>query len=245
MTSTMDSSPDPREPELRRAARGLDPAARRSRTVITEGSARGKSYTKKPEVTAKEIGSEGRKRRSAWLLVAVAVAALAVSGLIWKQDALPHWMHPWSATQQEQTVILNEADVDYAATEAARSALLRGEIPPVLAQADAATRQKILSGEEKLYTKRLLDENEQGGAIVHVRVSTGGVFLGEDLLTTERPHGTTFPARPGALTHFHFTVEQAGAKGVVSCYVNSVNGNVVSTSPMAAGQSADLEVVAQ
>jgi hypothetical protein len=78
-----------------------------------------------------------------------------------------------------------------------------------------------------------------------VQVSTGGVFLGEDLLTTERPHGTTFPAGQGALTHFHFTVEQAGPKGVVSCYVNSVSGGVVSTSPMAAGQSGDLEVLAR
>jgi hypothetical protein len=241
----MDPSRDPLEPELRRAPKGLKSVARRDSPVRAEGSTRGKSYTEKPEVTAKEKGSEGRRRRSTWLLAAVAAAALAVSGFIWKQDALPHWVHPWSATQQEQTATLTDADVDYAATEAARSALLRGEIPPVLAQADAATRQKIISGEEKLYTKRLLDEKEQRGAIVHVRVSTGGVFLGEDLLTTERPHGTTFPAGPGALTHFRFTVEQAGAKGVVSCYVNSVNGGVVSTSPMTAGQSADLEVVAR
>jgi hypothetical protein len=241
----MDSSPDPLEPELRRAAKGLNPVTRRVGAFGAEGRARGKSYTEKPQLTPKQEGGETRKRRSAWLLIAIVAAGLAVSGIIWKQGSLPHWMHPWLTTQQAQTLELTDADVDYAATEAARAALSRGEVPPILAASDAETRRKILSGEERLYTKRLLDENEQRGAIVHVQVSTGGVFLGEDLLTTERPHGTTFPAGQGALTHFHFIVEQAGPKGVVSCYVNSANGGVVSTSPMAAGQSGDLEVVAR
>ncbi len=239
------TSPDPLEPELRRAAKGLDPLVRRDRTVATEGRARGKSYTEKPQLGPKGEGGETRKRRTAWLLIAVVAAGLAISGMIWKQDLLPHWMHPRSTAQQQQILTLTDADVDYATTENARAALSRGEIPPILAWANPETRRKILSGEEKLYTKRLLDESQQRGAIVHVRVSTGGVFLAEDVLTAERPHGTTFPAGPGVLTHFHFTVEQAGPKGVVSCYVNSLDGGVASTSPMAAGQSGDLEVVAR
>jgi hypothetical protein len=163
--------------------------------------------------------------------------------LIWEQKSLPHWMHPWSAApQHQQTLTLTGADIDYAATAAARAALARGEIPPILARADAETRRKILSGEENLYTKRLVQETQRG-IVVHARVSSGGVFLGEDILTAERPQGTTFPAGAGAPTHFHFTVEQAGPNGVVSCYINSVNGASVGTRQMAAGESADLEVI--
>jgi hypothetical protein len=241
----MESTPDPLEPELRRASKRLDPAARTRAIADTGANPRGKSYTEKPDLVAKPAAAaSARKKRFPLLAVAAVTVTLVLSGFVWKQDALPHWMHPWTAVQQEQTVTLTAADIDYAATEAARAALGRGEIPPVLANADAATRQKILSGEENLYTKRLLKQSERG-ILVHARVSTGGVFLGEDLLTTERPQGTTFPAGPGAPTHFHFTVEQAGPNGVVSCWVQSVNGGVVTTRPMAAGESADLEAIAR
>ena len=245
-----DSSPDQNEPELHRAA---DPArerfgrstAGRSASAHGEVRARGKSYTDRPQFgdTNKVARDSRKKTLSGWLLVALIAATLTVSGLIWEQESLPHWMHPWSAApQQQQTLTLTGADIDYAATAAARAALARGEIPPILAHADAETRGKILSGEENLYTKRLVEETQRG-IVVHARVSSGGVFLGEDILTAERPQGTTFPAGAGAPTHFHFTVEQAGPNGVVSCYINSVNGASVGTRPMAAGESADLEVI--
>jgi hypothetical protein len=180
------------------------------------------------------------------MIVALA-ATLAVSGAVWKQDSLPHWTHPWSTIQQEQvqeqTLTLTEADVDQAATDAARAALSRGEIPPVLAKADAETRSKVLSGEEKLYTKNLLNENEDREVIVHVQVSSGGVLLGEDTLTMAHQNTMTFPARPGVPTHFHDTVEKAGPNGVVTCYLHSAAGTVVHTPPMAAGQSGDLETI--
>jgi hypothetical protein len=239
----MESNPDPLEPEIRRAAR-LDPSTRARGMADSGVRTRGKAYTEKPKTGGTPpVTSSGKKRRVPLLAVAFIAAAL-VCGFIWKQEVLPHWMHPWTAVQQEQILTLTPADIDYAATDAARAALARGEIPPVLANADAATRQNILSGKENLYTKRLLQQN-QSGILVHARVSTGGVFLGEDLLTAERPQGTTFPAGPGAPTHFHFTTEQAGPNGVVSCWVKSVNGGVVTTRPMAAGDSADLEVIAQ
>jgi len=212
------------------------------RREVSPANARGKAYTVKPEFT--KPSPHPKKPRARWLAIVLLAAAIATTGLVWKPNALPHWMHPWATTQQqEQVLALTPADIDYGATEAARAALARGEIPPVLANADAATRQNILSGKENLYTKRLLQADERG-ILVHARVSTGGVFLGEDLLTAERPQGTTFPAGPGAPTHFHFTVEQAGPNGVVSCWAQSVNGSVVTTRPMAAGESADLEVIA-
>ena len=239
----MESNPDPLEPEIRHAAR-LDPSTR-ARGIADSGvRTRGKAYTEKPQIGGTPPVTSSRKKRRVPLLAVAFIAAALVSGFIWKQEVLPHWMHPWTAVQQEQILTLTPADIDYAATDVARAALARGEIPPVLANADAATRQNILSGKENLYTKRLLQQN-QSGILVHARVSTGGVFLGEDLLTAERPQGTTFPAGPGAPTHFHFTVEQAGPNGVVSCWVKSVNGGVVTTRPMAAGDSADLEVIAQ
>jgi hypothetical protein len=239
----MESNPDPLEPEIRRTAR-LDPRTR-ARGIADSGvRTRGKAYTEKPLTGGTPLVTSSRRKRRVTLLAVAFIAAALVSGFIWKQEVLPHWMHPWTAVQQEQILTLTPADIDYAATDAARAALARGEIPPVLANADAATRQNILSGKENLYTKRLLQQN-QSGILVHARVSTGGVFLGEDLLTAERPQGTTFPAGPGAPTHFHFTAEQAGPNGVVSCWVKSVNGGVVTTRPMAAGDSADLEVIAQ
>jgi hypothetical protein len=239
----MESNPDPLEPGIRRAAR-LDPSMR-SRGIADSGvRTRGKAYTEKPQIGGTPSVTSSRRKSRVRLLAVLFIAAALVSGFIWKQEVLPHWMHPWTAVQQEQILTLTPADIDYAATDAARAALARGEIPPVLANADAATRQNILSGKENLYTKRLLQQN-QSGILVHARVSTGGIFLGEDLLTAERPQGTTFPAGPGAPTHFHFTAEQAGPNGVVSCWVKSVNGGVVTTRPMAAGDSADLEVIAR
>lgn len=239
----MESNPDPLEPEIRRAAR-LDPSTRARGMADSGVRTRGKAYTEKPQIGATSPVISSRKKRRMRLLAVAFIAAALVSGFVWKQEVLPHWMHPWTAVQQEQILTLTPADIDYAATDAARAALARGEIPPVLANADAATRQNILSGKENLYTKRLLQQN-QNGILVHARVSSGGVFLGEDLLTAERPQGTTFPAGPGAPTHFHFTAEQAGPNGVVSCWVKSVNGGVVTTRPMAAGDSADLEVIAR
>ncbi|HEX3421265.1 MAG TPA: hypothetical protein VHT01_08550 [Candidatus Udaeobacter sp.] len=239
----MESNPDPLGPEIRRAAR-LDPSTRAHGLADFGVRTRGKAYTEKPQIGDTPPVTSKRKKRRVPLLAIAFIAAALVSGFIWKQEVLPHWMHPWTAVQQEQILTLTPADVDYAATDAARAALARGEIPPVLANADVATRENILSGKENLYTKRLLQQN-QNGILVHARVSTGGVFLGEDLLTAERPQGTTFPAGPGAPTHFHFTAEQTGPNGVVSCWVKSVNGGVVTTRPMAAGDSADLEVIAQ
>ena len=120
-------------------------------------------------------------------------------------------MHPWTAVQQEQILTLTPADIDYAATDAARAALARGEIPPVLANADAATRQNILSGKEDLYTKRLLQQN-QSGILVHARVSTGGVFVGEDLLTAERPAGDDVSGRTGRADSFSFHRRTSGTE---------------------------------
>jgi hypothetical protein len=240
----MNMKPDPQEPESRGGAEGSDAAARPDRPAVTDGGTRGKSYIGKPHLTAGKEGATG-KRRSRRLMIAVLAVTMAVSGAIWKQDSLPSWAHPWTTVQQEQVLTLTETDVDHAATDAARAALARGEIPPILANADVATRNKVLSGEEKLYTKNLLEEKKEQGIVVHVNVSQGGVALGEDVLTPEHPHGTTFPAQHGVATHFHFTAEQAGPNGAVSCHVDSASGRTLTTTPMATGQSADLETVAQ
>jgi hypothetical protein len=220
-------------------ARGTTP-----RREISLTNTRGKAYTAKPEPGG--VVAPPQKPRARWLAIVLLTAAIATAGVVWKSNSPPHWGHSWTtATQQaqEQVLTLTPADIDHVATDAARAALARGEIPPVLANADAATLQNISSGKENLYTKRLLQQ-KQSGILVHARVSTGGVFLGEDVLTAERPQGTTFPAGSGAPTHFHFTVEQAGPNGVVSCWAQSVNGSAVTTRPMAAGESADLEVIA-
>ena len=244
----MNSNPDSRSPQSSGSSARPDPETDERSTPSLAGG-RGKAYTKLPDstITPQPVGR--RKSRVPWLLGAIAAITLAVSGLVWKQDSLPHWTHPWSPVQQVQmqqqiqTLTLTDADVDHAATDAARAALSRGEIPPVLANADAETRNKVLSGEEKLYTKNLLSENEDKEVIVHVSVSSGGVLLGEDTLTMAHPQATTFPVGPGVPTLFHYTVEKAGPTGVVTCQVDSSAGPSVHTPPMPAGQSAELETI--
>ena len=202
MLRMTESNPDPLEPELRRSAR-LDPSARSRAIADTGGKARGKAYTEKPQFGSTPPAPIGGRKKRVPLLAVAFIAAALVSGFIWKQEVLPHWVHPWTTVQQEQVLTLTPADIDYAATGAARAALARGEIPPVLANADAATRQNILSGKENLYTKRLLQQN-QSCILVHARVSTGGVFLGEDLLTAERPARHDVSRRPGCADSFSF-----------------------------------------
>lgn len=241
----MSMKPDPQEPESRGSAEASEAAARPDRPAVTDGGTRGKSYTGKPDLTAGKEGATG-KRRSRRLMIALLAVTMVVSGAIWKQDSLPHWAHPWTTVQQEQVLTLTEADVDHAATDAARAALARGEIPPILANADVATRNKVLSGEEKLYTtKDLLPEKKEQGIVVHVNVSQGGVALGEYVLTPEHPQGTTFPAQHGIATRFHCTAVQAGPSGTVACNIESASGRTLTTTPMATGQSADLETVVQ
>lgn len=175
------------------------------------------------------------------------VAALAVSGAIWKQDSLPHWTHPWSTVQQvqmqQQILTLTEADVDQAATDAARAALSRGEIPPVLAKADTETRNKVLSGEAKLYTLRMEEENQAQGFIIHVQVSQNGVLIDEHVLTPERNIHHTLASTPGVPLLYHFTVEKVGPEGFVNPGARSGSGQWVRTGRLAAGQSGDVETV--
>src|SRR6266404_243332 len=120
----MDVRPDLPEPEPRRAAEDSDPATRPDRPAVTDGGTASKSYTDKPYFTAGKEGAATRTRRSRWLMIFALAATMAISGAIWKQDSLPHWTHPWStvqAAQQIQTLTLTDADVDYAATDAAKA----------------------------------------------------------------------------------------------------------------------------
>ena len=206
----MESNPDPLEPEIRRAAR-LDPSTRARGMADSGVRTRGKAYTEKPQTGGTPPVTSSRKKRRVPLLAVAFIAAALVSGFIWKQEVLPHWMHPWTVVQQEQILTLTPADIDYAATDAARAALARGEIPPVLANADAATRQNILSGKENLYTKRLLQQN-QSGILVHARVSTRRRFSGRRFANSGTAAGHDVSGRAGRADSFSFHSRTSGTE---------------------------------
>ena len=243
----MNSNPDPLKPQSAEPVKDLGSSA--DKPPATGAGAHRKSYTPKPGSAA---GSEGdmtlkRKGRARWLLTVAVAMTLAISGLIWKQDSLPHWTHPWSPIQQvqmqQQILTLTGADVDQGATDAARAALARGEIPPALAKADSETRNKVLSGEAKLYTLQLEEDNQAQGFIIHVQVSQNGVLIDEHVLTPEHTLHHTLASTPGVPLHYHFTVEKAGPNGFVNPGARSSSGQWVRTGHLTTGQSGDVETV--
>lgn len=215
-------------------------------------------YTTKPDF-GESGGDENpppppRPRPPRWGTVAAlaAAAVLAVSGLTLALK--PEW-RPWAAAAQQGaqrgTLTLTAADIDGPATAAARAALLRGQIPPSLARVDAETRRRIAAGEQSLYSRRMLDVagpdvgDPQRPVRVRVNVSINGVIILEDVLTPEHPAVTGIPVGAGTPTRFHYTVESAGPRGTVTCSASSATGTRAQTRPLAAGESAELDVVSR
>jgi hypothetical protein len=244
----MDSNPDSPSSESSGASARLNPArtAGRDKSSIASGS--GRAYTERPGSTIRPQPGRKRKSRAPWLLGAAAAIALALSGVMWKQGSLPQSTHPGSAIQaveqqQQQNLTLTEADIDYPATAAARTALAKGETPPSLAKFDQETLNKIKSGEVKLYRQQLTDENKSQGWVIHVEISKNGVLVGDDILTPEHPVGHSYPGTPGVATHFHFTAVNAGTKGYVQPGVHSAGGSVGRTAPLRTAQSGDVDTI--
>jgi hypothetical protein len=202
------------------------------------------AYTPKPQFASSDPPSGGTPAppKRGWLPWAAGAAAAVV--LLGGGLALHH--HPFGArAPTDNVLILDAADIDQAATASARAMLARGEIPPSLANASPQTRQDVADGKEALYTKQLIPPKTPPGLAVDVTVTEAGSVLGENLLTSEHPVGTTFPAGPGMPVHFHFVVQSAGPQGTVTCWVHSETGATVYTLPMATGGSADLEAVSR
>ena len=73
---------------------------------------------------------------------------------------MPEWLHHHQAVQQVEahTLFFTDQDQDREATEKARAALQRGEVPPELKDLPESARQEIVNGERALFTLRLVDE---------------------------------------------------------------------------------------
>ena len=226
-----------------------------------EPAARGRGvlpYTEKPDFadanTRAVDGTRNAPRPRHWpILAAVAAAAtLAATGLT--LTLVPSW-RPWAAQTQtvERTpLVLSAPDIDQVATLAARAALARGQIPASLARVDAETRRRIAAGQESLYTQRLLNVPDsrpgepQGSVRVRVSVAVGGATILDDTLTPEHPSVSGFPVGSGEPTRFYFTVERPGPNGTVTCRAwSNASGNAAQTRPLAAGESAELDVIAR
>jgi hypothetical protein len=193
----------------------------------------GEHQGKESEVT---LGNKSRAstRLRGWLLLAAAACGIAIGS----------W-YLFPRTSATNTLVLTAADIDQKATDDARAALNRGEIPASLANSSPEIRNKIQEGQLALSTKRLLDPQTVPGVLVHVMVSVSGQLTGVDLLTSERPVGTVFPIGRSTPTQFHFVVDQAGPAGSVTCSVRSTTGRTAVTGPLGPGQQADLEVIEQ
>lgn len=229
-----DKSPDrARQPASRQAARNSGGVSDR----------RAAAYTPKPDFADPPSDGEQNPPRNRrwlpWAAAAAAVVLLAGGGLALR--------HPHAATGDngDTVLTLGSGDIDPAATADARAMLARGEIPPSLVHASEETRRAVADGRESLYSKQLLPPESPAGLKVRVTVSEAGATLAEDVLTSDHPRTTTFPAGPGMPAHFHFAVESTGPGSTVTCWASSVNGVSVHTPPMPRGGTGDLEAVAR
>jgi hypothetical protein len=211
------------------------------RSDSSGGERSGTPYIPLPEQDQRKEpgGSSGNKshpphRFRRWLLLAVAACGIAIGS----------W-YLFPRTPAANMLVLTAADIDQNATEDARTALNRGEIPASLTNSSPEIRKQVQEGELALSTKRLLDPQVASGVVVHVTVSVSGQLTGVDLLTSERPVGTVFPIGRKTPTRFHFVVDQAGSVGFVTCSVHSITGRTAVTGPLTSGQQADLEVIEQ
>jgi hypothetical protein len=144
-------------PELARNAR---------RGSATPPLGRKGSYTDKPDFGdsgGEAAGRDGRHGtwRKRMAAAAAAVAILTMAGLFMAGPNVPNWLHHRTTVveqAQAHTLIFTSQDQDHAATDKARAALQRGEVPPELADLPETARKEIVNGERALFTLRLVDE---------------------------------------------------------------------------------------
>jgi hypothetical protein len=141
------------EPELSRKARqnSSEPALRG-----------GKAYTEKPDLRneARDEDGGGEKRRRVKIAAVAAAVVLTAAGLFFASPIGQGWLHPGPQAEQTQahTLIFTDKDLDVAATQKARDALRRGEVPPEVARLSEDERREILNGERAFFTERIVDE---------------------------------------------------------------------------------------
>ena len=132
----------------------------------------------------------GAKKRPRWnrLIVAATVAALVVGGgalMLNRQLNSPSVratrVQVSSIVESQNIVFVSDRDLDVDATAKAKAALSRGEILPVLATTSEQVRREIASGEQSLYTVRILDFlDEDGDAVKTIPAGLSVFRMGDD-----------------------------------------------------------------
>jgi hypothetical protein len=183
----------------------------------------------------------GAKKRPRWnrLIVAATVAALVVGGgalMLNRQlnssSVRATRVQVSSTVESQNIVFVSDRDLDVDATAKAKAALSRGEILPVLATTSEQVRREIASGEQSLYTVRILDFLDEDGDAVKIFVND--IPFGEVILSNSGAK-LTIPLKKGATTKITCLASQDGGGGVTFRAISSVGE--MRTRVMAVGES--------
>ena len=237
----MESNPDPLDPEIRRAAR-LDPNAR-ARGIADSGvRTRGKAYTKNPSTHTEGNGQQKEKGH------AVTGGCIHCGGA-----CLRIYLEARSAASLDAPVDCGAAgaDPDF---DSSRYRLRRDRC---CARGIGAWRNSAGTGkcgrrdasEHSFWQREALHKTSpptkpERHPCARARFDRRR-FCGRRFAYSGTAAGHDVSGRTRRADSFSFHSRTSGTERVVSCWVKSVNGGVVTTRPMAAGESADLEVIAQ
>jgi len=139
--------------------------------------------------------------------------------------------------QTEKFLFVTDRDLDKAATENAKSALQRGEIPPSFAKDSDETRRQVQSGEQALFTLRIIDIFEEDGDAVSIFLD--GVPYGEIQLSHSGAT-LTLALKRNAEAHLRIVATHDGGGGVTFGAASSL-GEVL-TRVMAVGDSEEWTI---
>jgi len=193
----------------------------------------------------------GAKKRPRWnrLIIAATVAALAVGGgalMLNRQLNSPSGratkVQISSTVESRNIVFVSDRELDVEATEAARAALKRGELPNSVANFSEHTRQELLSGERSLYRSPPAVEQESNDAAA-VRIFVDDVQF-QDVILSKIPAYFAIPLKQGVPTRVTYLVTaDRGGKGV-AFRVTSTTGELT-TRKMAVGEKITQTVALQ
>lgn len=174
------------------------------------------------------------------MLAAIAAVSIAVIGaglLVANHHTKPPQWPPASAQvastlHAKNIFFVSDRDLDSEATESAKAALKKGQIPPSLANVPEKTRQEILSGEQSLYSVRLLDFADEDGDAV--KISLNDVPFG-NIVLSKLGAKLTIPLKKGVTTKITCLATADGGGGVTFRAVSSTGE--LRTRVMAIGES--------
>jgi hypothetical protein len=147
-----------------------------------------------------------------------------------------------SEAESQNIVFVSDRDLDVEATDAARAALKRGELPNSVANFSKQTRQELLSGERSLYRTPPAIEQESNDAAA-VRIFVDDVQF-QDVILSKIPTYFAIPLKRGVPTRVTYLVTaDRGGKGV-AFRVTSTTGEL-STRKMAVGERITQTVALQ